>query len=386
METVLSTFLSVITAAGADKALLICKGIKGAEEISTFIGQVPQWINYNQNLEEYLQILKRKMESLASVQADVVTELQNTEHQSGRKRKSEVNHWMRSVRGKFEDVKNVEDGFNRVRYVPRFLFRAWLGSCIEKEIQQVKDLIQQGSFPTGLLLNAPQGCGELLVTNMLKGVVVSQKLDEIWEHLVNATTIRIGVVGPEGIGKSAIMAQVYNQLNPSCNQYHVYYVNVPRNFSIYRLQDCIAEEIGVKLIQSEGSEIKRAAKIFNVLKKKKVFVLILDGLSQYFALEEVGIPMEGNEGKLIVTSRDLDICRKMSCQKTVMLEPLSAEDAKNLFMEKLAANAPLSEEIEVVASNIIQQCNGIPLRIIDMAVQLRGVSDVNEWRCTLSEM
>lgn len=385
MARELSTIL-LATAAGTVKLSTlssIWEGIKQGKEILDFINELPEWVNYNQNLEEHLQSLRRKMEYLENVRADVTTELENTEHQNGKKRKSEVDSWLRSVRRKGVDVQQVEDSINGVNYLPRFLFRAWLGSRIGRETEQVDDLVQQSSFPTGLLLVAPRDCGEPLVPNVLKGVVVGQKLDEIWGHLISHRTVRIGLQGPEGIGKSAIMAQIYNQLCPFCR---VYYVNVPENYSIYRLQALIADEMKVKLLKSEGTETRRAGRIFNMLKRMKEFVLILDGLSQDFDLNEVGIPMEGNAGKLIVTSRSLDVCRRMLCQETVVLEPLSREDSESLFMEKLAADGPLSEEIKNFAENILQKCNGIPLRIINMAIQLRGVSDVNEWRVALAEM
>ncbi|XP_057528451.1 disease resistance protein At4g27190-like [Amaranthus tricolor] len=380
MAREMSTLLLGATAAGtAIQPLAIWEGIKQGKEILEFIGELPNWINYNQTLEEHLANLKKKTVSLQSVEADIVKELENTEHQSGRKRKREVSHWLSCVKRKFDDVQKVEDNFNTVSYIPRFLFRAWIGSCIGNEIQEVNELLQQASFPTGLLLDA-RDSGEILVTNTLNGEVAARKLDEVWEQILSPIALRIGVHGPEGIGKTAILAEVYNRLCPFCR---VYYVNVPQDCSVYRLQECIAVEMKVILPQAEN---RRAGRILNVLKKMQEFVLILDGLSQEFCLTDVGIPMEGNKGKLILASRSLDVCRKMLCQATVSLEPMSMEDSKILFMEKLASNAPLSEEIRSVAADIIRKCNGIPSRIIDMAVQLRGVADVHDWRCTLSEM
>ncbi|XP_021758753.1 probable disease resistance protein At1g12290 [Chenopodium quinoa] len=380
----LSTLLLAGTATGTIQPVTVWNGIKAGKKIIEFIGEVPEWINYNQNLENHLRLLKRKTDCLESREADVVIELENTEHQSGRKRKGEVNHWLRRVRTKVTDVKKVEDDINTVSYLPRFLFRAWLGSCIGKEIDQVNDLVQQGSFTTGLLLDAPRDCGGPLVTSDLKGVVVAQKLDEIWEHLISPLTVRIGVQGPAGIGKTAVMAHIFNRLCSSCR---VFYVNVPQDFSIYSLQASIAEELKVDhLPQTEGSEIRRAARLCQAFKSMKEFVLILDGLPKDFAIEDVGIPLEGNKGKIIVTSQCLNVCKRMLCQETVVLESLSQEDSENLFMEKLASDIPISEDIRNIARDIIQKCNGIPSKIIDMAVRLRGAPDVNEWLDTSSDM
>lgn len=381
MARELIAFLLAINAVGIAQPLTIWRSITLAKKILEFFSKCPEWINYNKNLEEHLQNLRRKMDNLEGVQADVETQLENTENQGNKKRKREVDHWLTSVKQKAVEVRNVENDTNSVCYLPRFLFRAWLGSCITKEIQQLIELLEQGRFPEGLLLDVPQDGRDPFVPSGLVGQVTSEKLDQIWANLINPRIVRIGVQAPEGIGKSAIMAQVYNRL---CQCYRVYYVNVPLDFTVFTLQDAIAAEMKVNL-PSEGCEKKRASRLFKVLSKKE-YVLILDGLSEVFHWEEVGIPIEGNGQKLILTSRSLSVCRRMSCQETVVLESLSSEDSENLFMEKLVLMSPLNEDVRDVAREIVARCNGIPSRLITMAVQLRGVSDINEWRTTLSEM
>uniref|UniRef100_A0A7C8ZDH4 NB-ARC domain-containing protein n=2 Tax=Opuntia streptacantha TaxID=393608 RepID=A0A7C8ZDH4_OPUST len=363
--------------------LNIWKSIKFAKNILKFIGEFPEWINYNNHLERKLQNLSGKMESLEGVKSDVRTQLENTEFQTGRKRKREVDHWIASVQKKAVQVRNVENHVNSISHLPRFLFRAWLGSCIEQEIRQVNELHKQGKFPEGLLLNAPENGGEPFVTTGLVGRIAGEKLDQIWAHIINPRTTRIGVQGHEGMGKSALMARLYNRLCSCCR---VYYVNVPQCFSLYKLQAAIALELKVKLPLHEGSEARRASRLFRVLNSKKEFVLFLDGVSRDFCLEDVGIPWQGSGMKIVLASRSLDVCRRMSCQETVVLERLCREDSETLFMEKLASYTPVSEEIKDLVGEAVARCEGIPSRIITMAFQLRGVYEVNDWRDTLNEM
>ncbi|KAL9236385.1 hypothetical protein vseg_011064 [Gypsophila vaccaria] len=365
----------------------LCERIDQVKKILNFIGEFPEWINHNRSLEERLDFLRRKTECLEHVQADVETLLENTELQTGKKRKREVDHWLTSVKQKVDDVSKIETGINSLNYLPRFLFRAWLGSCIGDEIQVVTELQEQGKFPEGLLLDAPWDGGERFVTGLLVGQTVHEKIDEIWSYIHDPEIIKIGVQGGEGIGKTAIMIEIYNGLRSSTSSSNrVYYVNVPQNFSTYSLQSAIASAMKVTLPPTVGTENRRAARLFNSLKSINKYILILDGVSEHFTLEEVGIPAEGNAGKLVLTSQSSDVCRRMLCHETVVLQRLPRDDSETLFMEKLSASTPLCEEMREVARHVVQKCNGVPLKIIDMAVQLRGVTDVNEWRSTLNDM
>ncbi|KAH9627341.1 hypothetical protein KSS87_020296 [Heliosperma pusillum] len=385
MARELQTTVLASVAAGTAKLSTVSDTIKHVKRILEFISDFPEWYHHNTNLEEHKESLRRKMICLEGVKDDVETQLQNTELQSGKKRKREVDHWLKNVRKKADDVSKVETAVNSVHFLPKFSFRAWLGSCIGEEIQEVTELTQQGKFPEGLLLDAPRDGGELFVTNRLVGQIIHEKIDEIFTSINNPEVMVIGIQGHEGIGKTALMMEVYNRLCAR-SSHRVYYVNVPDNFTTYSLQAAIATAMKVDI--PEGGENVRAARIFNVLKSIKEYIVILDGLSEFFRWEEVGIPAEGNAaGKLVFTSRSFDVCRRMVCQETVVLDRLSLEDAEMLFMETLTASAAeLSEEVRKVAKDVVQRCNGVPLRIIDMGIQLRGVTDINEWRNTLYEM
>ncbi|XP_074311056.1 disease resistance protein SUMM2-like [Silene latifolia] len=383
MARELQTTVLASVAAGTVNLSTVSDTIKHVKRILDFIGEFPEWYHHNTNLEEHKEFLRRKMVCLEGVKDDVETQLQNTELQSGKKRKREVDHWLKNVKKKADDVSKVETAVNSVHFLPRFFFRAWLGSCIGEEIQQVTELIEHGKFPEGLLLDAPRDGGEPFVTNRLVGQAMVTKIDEICASISNPEVMMIGVQGPEGIGKTALMMEVYNRL---CSRlsHRVYYVNVPQDFTTHSLQTVIATAMKVDI--PECGENVRAARIFNVLNSIKDYIVILDGLSEFFRWEEVGIPAEGNAGKLVFTSRSLDVCRRMVCQETVVLERLSLEDSEILFMEKLTSNAEVSAEVREVARNVVQKCNGVPSRIIDMGIQLRGVTDLNEWRSTLNEM
>lgn len=92
-----------------------------------------------------------------------------------------------------------------------------------------------------------------------------------------------------------------------------------------------------------------------------------------------------NECKLILSTRSVDVCRKMNFRETIKVEPLSDEEAEKLFMEKLGLRKPLAPAIEEIAKLIIRQCGGLPIWIIEMAQRMREVDDISEWRNALTE-
>ncbi|GMN23594.1 hypothetical protein TIFTF001_050285, partial [Ficus carica] len=57
-----------------------------------------------------------------------------------------------------------------------------------------------------------------------------------------------------------------------------------------------------------------------------------------------------------------------------------------LFKQKLSNRNTLGPEIERIAEQIVEECEGLPLWILNVADRLRGVDDINEWRNALTEV
>uniref|UniRef100_A0A5B7AXA3 Putative Disease resistance protein RPS2 n=1 Tax=Davidia involucrata TaxID=16924 RepID=A0A5B7AXA3_DAVIN len=376
-------FVALGSVMGTEPLEKIKKKIEALENIWTFIGECPEWLNYHNQLDEKVQTLNGKMEVLCSREVDVNEQLVAAEFQPGKKRKREVENWLRNVQSKKHEVQRIDQ---EVRKMKIFL-RAWLGSRVEKKIQEVEELFQQGSFSEGLLLEVPPTRGEALLTTKLVGKVTSEtKLEKIWACFMNDDILRIGVWGKKGVGKTSIMLHINNRLleNPSTSD-HVYWVTVSQQLSIHELQNDIAKEVGLDL-SDEKEERKRAAKLYKALQRRKKCVLILDDLQKHFSPSDVGIPTLVNGCKLILTTRSAEVCRKMGCQKIIEVGPLPDEEAEKLFMENLGVNITLAPEMEENLKQIVKECDGLPLQIKNVAERLRGVDDINEWRNTLNEV
>ncbi|XP_039170251.1 probable disease resistance protein At4g27220 [Eucalyptus grandis] len=98
--------------------------------------------------------------------------------------------------------------------------------------------------------------------------------------------------------------------------------------------------------------------LFDQLSKRGKSVLIFDDVWEHFDLDEVGIPVEADGLKLVLTTRSF---------------------------EELGPEA-LSLEIEAVTKLIVEECAGLPLGIVMMARTMRGVSDLFEWKDILERL
>ncbi|KAI6687459.1 hypothetical protein NL676_024287 [Syzygium grande] len=223
------------------------------------------------------------------------------------------------------------------------------------------------------------------VTIELVGKETRRKVNEILSYLMQDSVSIIGVYGMGGVGKTAILRHVYNGLHEDL-ALDVFWVAVPREFSVYALQEEIADAIGLDNLSNEKDVKRRAGLLYGHLNVKNRSILILDGLWMHFEVKDVGIPVETGKLKLVVTTRSLDVCRMMQCQKQIKIGLLDMEDSWRLFSKTLCFAGELPWEVEQIARSLLQRYYGLPLGIIEIATRLRGVEKVHEWRGMLGKL
>ncbi|XP_074319420.1 disease resistance protein UNI-like [Silene latifolia] len=346
---------------------------------------IMNWLNGIDGEGNKLQHLKRKARHLHARAADITTEVEKEELQSGKKRKKEVDNWLKDV-GQVEfQLQQLEHQLENINITPDFRSKSQ-ASVLTQEIEK---LTEQGLFPRGLTLHDYGNSSMTLVTTDMK--INDHKLEHCKRKIMSCLTeddviSRIGVYGPGGVGKTCLLKEIHNELlehfkNPGG---HVYWVSVSHGTSVSILQDKIAEALELCYLFQEKNEIRKAASLSHEMKRRKNLVLILDDVWEHFSAEEVGIPVGENNLKLIFTTRSLDVCRRLNCQETVKVEPLSDAEAWKLFSDGLGS--PIPSEAQTVAKLVASECAGLPLGIIVMAGSMRGVVDIEEWRNTLDEL
>ncbi|XP_058105857.1 probable disease resistance protein At1g61300 [Magnolia sinica] len=343
------------------------------------------WVQYinSRSLEKNLDLLRTEMQELGSRQTDVIIALNTAKVVDGKKPKAEVSLWLENVEKIISQMTKIEEDY---REVGRDFLRSRvaLGNLVLKKIEEVVKLKEQGRFSEGLLAEILPESGSMPTTKLVGRTTAERKFEQIWESLMDHEVRIIGVYGMGGVGKTTIMTHIYNRIKSSGIFGIAIWVTVSNDSSIERLQNGIAQAIGLNL-SNEHDEMRRSMKLFEALKRREKFVVIFDDLWNSFPLEMVGIT-EDNACKIVLTTRSKNVCRGMKCQKKFEVEVLSTEEAWELFKERLGVNAVLSLEVERIAKLVTQECGGLPLGIITVASAMREKNDIREWRNALEEL
>ncbi|KAL9460076.1 hypothetical protein AB3S75_003301 [Citrus x aurantiifolia] len=329
------------------------------------------------NLERALQELNSKKEDIKATM--------KAECELGNKQPSnEVNDWLKNVERINNEAQSIEKEVKKGKYFSR----ACLGKDAEEKIQEVKEYHRKGCSFTSLVIDAPPTRGLMLPTTTLVGEKTEKIVEIIWEDLMGDKAPKIGVWGMGGIGKTTIMKVIYNKLQKESNKFNVViWVTVSQPLDLNKLQNDIAIELNQNLPANENTE-RRARMLLRMLEAKKRFVLILDDMWEAFGLEEIGIPepSEENGCKLVVTTRSVGICRSMGC-KEVRVQPLSNEEALNLFLDKVGSRTLQIPTLnKKMMNSVVEECAGLPLAIVTIAGCMRGVDEIHEWRNVLNEL
>ncbi|KAI6687416.1 hypothetical protein NL676_024244 [Syzygium grande] len=311
-----------------------------------------------------MPILKRKLEELSSQEADM----------------DELETWCRKAnRIKAEYWSMVQPFREGKALSPPQVAR------VDDLSKEVEEILGHGSFRKGTIQAAGCKKSSPLLTTKLVGDESEGKIKEICDYLMRDEIFIIGIYGIGGVGKTTILMHVHNKVlfeNPTFND--VFWITVPQEFSVYELQDEIANAVGLDNL-SKYKDVKWRACILDKHLRKKRAVLVLDGLWMHFEVEDVGIPVEKGGLKLVLTTRSLDVCHKMLCQKQIKIQLLDPFDSWSLFKEKLCFGRKLPPEIKGIARSIVDKCEGLPLGIIEIATRMRGLEEVHEWKARVDE-
>lgn len=164
----------------------------------------------------------------------------------------------------------------------------------DKIHKEVEDLLDQGKFSEGILLNVNEEKIQPLVTTNMKGQIFYQSMRQVLLSLNGVSSI--GIYGMGGVGKTTLAEHIHNHLlKDSRFSGNVYWVTVSQDFSITKLQSEIAKAL--KLDSTEDDDKKRAAILYQSLERKINFVLILDDVWTHFDVKKAGIPLDIGGGK-----------------------------------------------------------------------------------------
>ncbi|PIN06663.1 Apoptotic ATPase [Handroanthus impetiginosus] len=343
-------------------------------------------VNYAQDnvlhIKDYkltLETLERNLNSLSYRASDVEEEIKNAEMSSKKKRKREVENWLKEVKKIESEFRKLEKEIQSQGFIGRFLG----GDVAAKMNARVSALVEQSRHFGELVLD--KSCnGEALLTTKLVGKTFEKNLERIWKFLTTDKVSSIGIYGMGGVGKTTLMKHVHNQLQDTKRS--VFWVTISQESRIMMLQDKIAHVLKLD-ISDEDNVDKRAARLNRKFFERNNFVLILDDIWKKFSWEKVGDPLRVEGCTLILTTRSLEVCRQVGCEKIIEVETLKENESWNLFRETLGRETELIDpKVEEIAKSMAKMCDGLPLGIITIAGSMRRVTCIHVWRNALEEL
>ncbi|GLJ10732.1 hypothetical protein SUGI_0134030 [Cryptomeria japonica] len=119
-----------------------------------------------------------------------------------------------------------------------------------------------------------------------------------------------------------------------------------------------------------GSSIDEAAGLLHSVFKEKPLLLNLEDVWKRIDISKLGICPPSNKIKIVLTSRDKEVCRSMKADKMIAMKQLSQEDGWELFCRgafQAGEDQNMDSEIEPLARSIAKECKGHPLAIKTLA-------------------
>lgn len=361
--------------------------------VSSVQGELLQQYKHAKRLEDEADQLGSKIRELNCRENDIRTELEIARLTGPKRPKSEVQLWLENVQQLQAEVEKVESQVYKElqKQIPNCFSRARLGNKVVKKIRKVQKCMESGWFSGGLLLDPIPGCGKMLsVAKLIGGTTPWRNLEMVLESLMDDDLGKIGIYGMGGVGKTTIMMQVNNRLIASNTFDNIIWVTASKALELQKLQSDIARALNADPFPEDEDETGRAAKLLEMFRQRKKFVLILDDMWTSYPLHKIGIPEPNwsNGCKIVLTTRLLEVCRGMEVQKVVKVDLLSKEEAWDLFRDRVGhrQSVVLGPEVEKIAKLVAEECGGLPLAIITVGGAMREVEDIREWRSALLEL
>uniref|UniRef100_A0A251UWG5 Putative NB-ARC n=1 Tax=Helianthus annuus TaxID=4232 RepID=A0A251UWG5_HELAN len=193
----------------------------------------------------------------------------------------------------------------------------------------------------------------------------------------------IPIVGLGGVGKTTLARILYNDKRVKDHFELMAWVCVSDEFDVFKISETIFE-----CVATENKQFKDVNQLQIALReqfKDKRFLLVLDDVwnQNYDDWEKLVRPFHSGAAgsRVIMTTRQQDLLKKIGFNHVDNLESLSHEDALSLLaLHALDVdNFDSHETLKPQAEGIVKKCGGLPLALKAIGRLLRTKTEGEEW-------
>ncbi|TYI41454.1 hypothetical protein ES332_A01G022600v1 [Gossypium tomentosum] len=312
--------------------------------------------SYICNLKDNLHALQAKVAGLKELRSDLMSRVRIAEDEQQLKRLNQVEGWLSRAETLINDADQL------IVQSPQHVENLCMGGCcsthprssikfekqIAKKLQEVKDQKKNGDF-SDVASKPPLPSATERPSEPTVGL--ESNFNKVWSCLQKEQEGISGIYGLGGVGKTTLLNQINNKFHDTTHDYHVIWAVASQDRPIERVQDQIAERIG---LSNEGWKSKsldeKAEDIFKVL--------------------------------FIFTTRRLDVCCQMqpNMDNNIRVECLPPGEDFKLFEEKVGSETfRMHPDICKLAEAVVQECAGLPLALVTIARAMASKKTPREW-------
>ncbi|KAI8028670.1 putative disease resistance protein [Camellia lanceoleosa] len=187
---------------------------------------------------------------------------------------------------------------------------------------------------------------------------LQEPLEQTLDLLEHDKIKRICIHGTVGIGKTTILHNLNNHEQVAEKFDIVIRLKVSKkeseeNLSREHLQQDIVQRL--KLNIGDTSNAHEVAKKISMELERKSYLLLLDDVKAYLDLSEIGIPESNNRSKIVLTTRQLNVCTKM-VDRVIQLKCFPQVEAWQMFQDVLRQTEELLEDNKKKQRKLQRNC------------------------------
>uniref|UniRef100_A0A0D9XQI3 AAA+ ATPase domain-containing protein n=1 Tax=Leersia perrieri TaxID=77586 RepID=A0A0D9XQI3_9ORYZ len=287
---------------------------------------------------------------------------------------------------KLEEENSVKKFFAKANYITVF-------SEIANEITQIKGKIKNSvkrkdrwlqlseltPYPLAdVQRKQSRDCLLELDQDDVVGIEDNRKQLTEWLYSDEQGSTVITVSGMGGLGKTTLVANVYEREKSNFNIYH--WMVVSQKYDIAELLRKMLRKFwsleDTQLADLDAHELKSAIK--ERLKDSKCLV-VLDDVWNREAYSQIADAFQNNKAnRIIITTRQDQIASLANITRQLKLLPLKHSDAFDLlcrkaFFNSMGCNYKCPQELEKLANDIVDRCQGLPLAIVSIGGMLSSM-------------